>query len=201
MSKKILAVAAAIILAAVGVVGGTLAWFTDEVGINGNIKTGKVDISLLFLNNEYDNTRNFPLPVDLMPNQTVNFKVDVKIKDDSHSVWLRAKPATYWDFDANDRDYEVEDSDYIIYTFDEAWVYNPDDGYYYYQPDADKGVGPGSVSMFESFTLSQDAGNDYAGKKLKVMIEVQAVQSEHNPEKTGWPSEPSAVFTAETEVE
>lgn len=94
MSKKIIAVAAAvIILAAFGVVGGTLAWFTDSEASQNVFTTGKVAASLTVTPGSTatkGNNGGYQFS-SLMPGDTLYEKVSFGLEQGSSSAFVRMK--------------------------------------------------------------------------------------------------------------
>ncbi|MGI6192291.1 MAG: SipW-dependent-type signal peptide-containing protein, partial [Christensenellales bacterium] len=121
MSRKIIAVAAVIILAAVGIVGGTLAWFTDAKTAENTIATGKIEITILENGEAADGKLTY---TGLMPGDLKTDTVAFQLADDSAEAWLRAKVEVDWD--NNDLDPNM-----VIFTYGDGWD-NGDDGWYYY---------------------------------------------------------------------
>ncbi|MGI6192292.1 MAG: TasA family protein [Christensenellales bacterium] len=207
MSRRIIAVAAVIILAAVGIVGGTLAWFTDKETANNQLNTGKIDVELYENGVKVDGggiTVN-----DFMPGDKEAKKVKVRAAQGSGEAWIRAKVEFDWGdavLNANPKvviNYNTRDWEKIGDWFYYKWTIKPggprlseaDDAieafayseFNWNQPNSE------TSHLFDKVELSKDAGNEYASKPLKIKITVQAVQADNNRPKylkdiEGWPN-------------
>ncbi|MGI6193063.1 MAG: TasA family protein [Christensenellales bacterium] len=96
MSKKIIAVAAAvIILASIGIVGGTMAWFTDEATAENVFTTGRVTANLTVTpGNGAEASQSKPGGVSfnaLMPGDTLFEKVTFALDQSSADAFVRMK--------------------------------------------------------------------------------------------------------------
>ncbi|MGI6193064.1 MAG: TasA family protein [Christensenellales bacterium] len=183
MSRKIIAVAAVIILAAVGIVGGTLAWFTDEETAINSVSTGKIDISVFASGTEVEEGRYAGFTfTNLMPNGTQS--APLKIKNNERTAWLRAKIVVTWSDEGLNPDTKI--------TLDVGsnWTKNDADGWYYYPDAVEKDA---EITLFENVKLDSSADSNYAGKTVTIKVYVQAVQFENNttPDAGSWPEDPT----------
>jgi len=217
MTRRIIAVAAVIILAAVGVVGGTLAWFTDEETANNQFTTGIVDVELYENGVKISDDEGITI-ADFMPGD-IEFKaVTVKPAAGSSVAWVRAKP----EFDWQNDDLNKDPTAMLEIRYNHwNWQYNKNDGWYYFMFPIKPGgialskdieyIDPDTVAtkdasgmyvafsettpLFYSIMLKQAAGNEYADQNLTVKITVQAVQADNNWDGfnpmyvQGWPND------------
>ena len=171
MSRKILAVAAAVILAAIGIVGGTLAWFTDSDSAENQFTTGKIDIAILENNAlipENDDGKAV-LVFDglMMPGTT--FEKKVAVQSLAESAWIRAQIAVAWGK-------QELSPEMLELTFGDDWI-QAGEWYYYKVP---VGGGNATTALINSVKLKTDADNDYAGQTATITVTVQAVQRANN---------------------
>lgn len=171
--------------------GGTLAYFTAENTAHNVITSGGVDIQL----NEWadaDKTIPFEDVEGLMPGQSETKVVEVE-NIGASDAWVRVKVGKSFTVAGAELDASVvvldlpnqdNPSDY--------WVYNEEDGYWYYT----KPLAPGAVTaepLFNSVYLKSGTGNEYQNGSVSVTVYAQAVQTVNNGatalEAAGWPEE------------
>ena len=195
MSKKIIAVAAAIILAAIGIVGGTLAWFTDADTATNVLTTGNITITLTETNGELQKSGKI-LFDGIMPGDTV--QKDPTITNTSSSgeaAYVRAK-FTVTGAQGNDTGAATSD----VVTAIEAAIsstnwFKGTDGWYYYKGTLAKDA---SAKLFETITFTGATfGNAYQNASFDVVINAQATQVKNQVvadytfaamSALGWPS-------------
>jgi len=169
MSKKIIAIAAAIILAAIAVTGATLAWFTAEDTATNVLTTGKIGISILENGEVQEEGLAF---TGVMPGDTKDKAVTVKTDADSANAWIRAKVEISWGEDSL-----LLPSMILIEYNDTNWTAGTD-GWYYYKTEVVANTE--TASLFSTVKLSTEAGNTYAGQTATINVIAEAVQSAHN---------------------
>lgn len=86
MKKKILALVLCVALAAVAIVGGTLAYFTDDDAKTNTFTMGKVDITLAEPSYQGDNDGK----LKVFPGQTYTKDPTITVASDSEDCWLVA---------------------------------------------------------------------------------------------------------------
>jgi len=96
MSKKIIAISAAIILAAIAVVGGTLAWFTAEDTATNVLTTGSVEVTLKEQVDDGEGTKDVAANVgltlsDIMPGDEITKRPFLVLGEDSENAYVRMK--------------------------------------------------------------------------------------------------------------
>ncbi|MGI6151928.1 MAG: TasA family protein [Christensenellales bacterium] len=200
MSKKIIAVAAAIILAAIGIVGGTLAWFTDEKEVTNVLTTGNIEISLS------ETITEFPV---IMPGALVEKDPTItNISGNDQQAYIRA---SFQLFDDNDEALDDANiikaiNDAILNPLDENgdpagssnWIKDTGTGWYYYTGELDVGA-ENAITFFERIKFDGETfDNKYKDLTFKVKIFVQATQVANQSvpaytpaefKKLGWPKD------------
>lgn len=189
--KKIQALAVAGVLT-VGVVGGTLAWFTSQDSVKNTFNTGAS-------NDENGKgikiVEEFTPPTDMLPGDEVNKDVQVK-NTATYDQFIRVKKITPKFVDVNnnrtvikEKDGKQLDTNKIKLKFTDklnkdkkegTWFEGPD-GYYYYMSK----VAPKkwTNTLLDSVTLVDDAGNEYRGIGFDVDIEADSIQASHDAYK------------------
>lgn len=201
MKRKLLFIATIVLCLAL-VTSGTLAYFSSDVVTHNVITSGNVSIKLEEwadpgLTQEYQNNKT-----GILPGTTVGKYANIT-NDGPNPVWVRVRFKTSIQLSKEnplahvngDLEKPLIDSDLSLLSLKmPAGTWLEQDGWYYYnavlRPNA-------SVLALESVSFSKTMGNAYQGSSASVDIEVQAVQSAHNPEtpKTttpvleaaGWP--------------
>lgn len=120
-------------------------------------------------------------PENLMPGDTVPKIVNVRNTGDYDSV-IRLEIEKKWG-DARDENGKliVNDSlssDNILINYnDNKWVYDEDDGYFYYKDYLEPNELT-SEPIFEEFTIDgETTGNEYANKEADIIINMECVQA------------------------
>lgn len=200
--KKIQALAVAGVLT-VGVVGGTLAWFTSQDSVKNTFNTGASN----------DNNGNgikieeeFKEPTNMLPGDVVN--KDVQVKNTAtydQFIKVKLKP-TFVEVGKDGSRNEIKqreiinelgekqtcilDTSKIILNFTENLKTDKNDGpwvkdgdYYYYMGK----VKPNELTsmLLDSVTLDSNAGNEYRGLVFDIDVEAQSIQAS-NDAYTSW---------------
>lgn len=180
MKKKILVIALAVmVLSAVSY--GTLAWFTSQSTANNKITTGdiKIEVKETMLQDGAEVT--YVDPSDTLVPGTTSSKIVRVQNTGSDAAYVRIKVDIAFDNEALATDVVSLN----LNTTD--WTYS--DGYYYYNSALQ--AGQTTNDLFDSYTFSTSAGNEYATAELNIDINAQAVQSDNNGSSaqtaTGWP--------------
>lgn len=166
--KKIICIAAALVLIAVLSAGVTLAAFTASKETLNIVTFGNVHIALI---DEYTKPQ-----AGVMPGQTVNKVVTAK-NTGSNTAYVRLKlTKSWWE---NDLKREDLDPSYIALNFSNAdkWVEGTDRYYYYQLP-----LKPGETAenLIDSFSLPKDWDMDgYTNLDGHIDARAEAVQSEN----------------------
>ena len=175
---------------------GTLAYFTAEETAHNVITTGNVDIVLIDkivggVENEKEDGWSIS---GVMPGQKVEKEVAVK-NSGSGAAWVRLK-LTISITGANDEPLALkigaDDSiDVIQYTLDSnVWALK--DGYIYYKESVPANGSTDSLFQDDIVQFAKEAGNEYQGCHVSIVVEAEAVQSANNGETydqaKGWPT-------------
>lgn len=187
MNKKVQALAVAGVLT-VGVVGGTLAWFTSQDSVKNTFNTASSNgengkgIKII---------EEFVEPKNMLPGDNVN--KDVKVSNTAtYDQFIKVKlTPTFVDPKSSDRKKITEvngktlDTKNIILNFTEnlkkdksngSWFKDGD--YYYYMGK----VKPNELTsmLLDSVTLSKDAGNEYQGLVFDIDVEATSIQASND---------------------
>jgi len=174
MSKKIIAISAAIALAALAIVGGTLAWFTASDTATNVLTTGNITMTLTETDATGASAEGLTIN-GIMPGDTIH--KDPTITNTSASgeaAYVRAKFAVTGDAGnaqgasaatvAASIDAKISTTDWLKGT----------DGWYYYKGTLAKNA---AVKLFNEITFAGVTyGNDYQNAKFTVVITAQATQ-------------------------
>lgn len=215
--KKIIGLCLAVGLM-VGVVGGSLAWFTDNDSVTNSFAT-EGDPS----NNGIDIVEDFreDEASKILPGTTVTKAVQVENKA-TYDQYIRVKLTKVWKDKAGksiDKVWVLNDkivdsstagakevtlnTNLIELNFGENLGTKPEQwtdktkqkdgitgGYYYYN-----GVVPQNEltsKLLESVTLSKDAGNIYKDLKFDVVVDAEGIQAENGAAQDAWGYTPGA---------
>ena len=183
--KKIILMCVAGILLITTVVGGSIASFTANTdGSNAStvISTKNVSVKLntdsLPIDGEYNN-QNFILPGEIIK---LDFPYSVTVLDGSYDAYIKVTVNKSW-FD-NDKKVNL-DADNIIFWYDDHSEIKPSENWIISKVDSQQTVlyytlpvSAGNVTepFLSEFKLSHTLSNEYAGKQVKIDVEVDAVQ-------------------------
>lgn len=179
-NKKLVTIVAVASLALFGVVGTTLAYFTDSKEASNVITMGNVGINLtepIFSENNENNTIT-----NVTPNQTIQKDPLISVKNDSNDCYIRASLNIVGL--TNSQTAELEKA----ININEGWT-KSSDGYYYYNSKLTKGS---EVYLFETFTVPENWGSEIANKEFKINVKAEAIQADNftpsmsNGAITGW---------------
>ena len=190
--KKIQALAVSGVLT-VGVIGGTLAWFTSQDQLTNKFNTGSN-------NSEESKTgikivEEFEEPKNMLPGDEVNKDVQVK-NTTTYDQFIRVKfKPKFVDTTSGDRKEITEvqgqklDTKNIILNFtknlnkskaDGTW-FEGNDGYYYYMGKV--GSEKWTNTLLDSVTLAKEAGNEYRGLGFDIDVESDSIQASNDAYK------------------
>lgn len=195
MNKKVQALAVSGVLT-VGVIGGTLAWFTSQDSVKNPFNTASS-------NGENGKgikiVEEFIEPKNMLPGDEVNKDVQVK-NTATYDQFIRVKlTPTFVDPTNGDRKQitqrEVDgkkcelDTSKIKLNFknldehkgNETWFKMEGDNYYYYIGK----VAPNELTkmLLDSVTLVDNAGNEYRGIGFDIDVEAESTQASHGAYK------------------
>ncbi len=137
MKKKTLALVLALTLLVAGVVGGTLAWLTDQTAeVKNTFTVGDINIGLTETTADYK----------MVPGNTIAKNPTVTVKADSEACWLFVKVTESTDL-----------KNFITYAIAEGWTALPGvDGVYYREVPASAADQTFSVLADDAVTVKSD---------------------------------------------
>lgn len=137
MKKKTLALVLALTLLVAGVVGGTLAWLTDQTAeVKNTFTVGDINIDLTETTADYK----------MVPGNTIAKDPTVTVKANSEACWLFVKVTESTDL-----------KDFITYAIAEGWTALPGvDGVYYREVPASAADQTFSVLAGDAVTVKSD---------------------------------------------
>lgn len=137
MKKKTLALVLALTLLVAGIVGGTLAWLTDQTAeVKNTFTVGDINIGLTETTADYK----------MVPGNTIAKDPTVTVKANSEACWLFVKITESTDL-----------KDFITYAIAEGWTALPGvDGVYYREVPASAADQTFSVLAGDAVTVKSD---------------------------------------------
>ena len=137
MKKKTLALVLALTLLVAGVVGGTLAWLTDQTAeVKNTFTVGDINIGLTETTTDYK----------MVPGNTIAKDPTVTVKANSEACWLFVKVTESTDL-----------KDFITYAIAQGWTALPGvDGVYYREVPASAADQTFSVLAGDAVTVKSD---------------------------------------------
>lgn len=137
MKKKTLALVLALTLLVAGVIGGTLAWLTDQTAeVKNTFTVGDINIGLTETTADYK----------MVPGNTIAKDPTVTVKANSEACWLFVKVTESTDL-----------KDFIAYAIAEGWTALPGvDGVYYREVPASAADQTFSVLAGDAVTVKSD---------------------------------------------
>jgi len=177
MKKSILVGMLVFSLAALMVVGGTLAWFTSEAEVTNTFKAGTVEIEVLEKGENEENITNWN------PGDTTDYDVSVK-SHGSKQTYVRVKLEPVW-YDG-EKEANV-DEDNVELTLAEDWenYWVLADGWYYYKEILEQNQET-SLLLDKVHLKGEETDNKYQGLTLKIKVEAQAVQASNDAIFDAW---------------
>lgn len=176
MKKSLLVGMLVFSLAALLVVGGTMAWFTDNAKVTNLFTAGTVEIEV----NEHD----FENITDWNPGDTTDKDVSVK-SNGSKQTYVRVMLTPVWYDGENEAD--GVDADNVELILDADWGDNwvKSEGWYYYKKILEKD--DETELLLDAVYLKGEAtGNKYQGLTLRIEVEADAVQASNGAFKDAW---------------
>lgn len=137
MKKKALALVLALTLLVAGIVGGTLAWLTDQTAeVKNTFTVGDINIGLTETTTDYK----------MVPGNTIAKDPTVTVKANSEACWLFVQVTESTDL-----------KDFITYAIAEGWTALPGvDGVYYREVPASVADQTFSVLAGDAVTVKSD---------------------------------------------
>lgn len=189
LTKKRVALIAAIVCCLTLAVAGTMAYFTTEETAYNVISSALLDMELHDETLEDGELVPFPDPEEgisgVMPGDVVSKVVYVE-NVGTADMYVRIKLEN----SVVGADGEKLSFEKISLNLDkENWTYNKEDGYYYYN----EALTPeqSTTELFTEVKFAEEMGNEYQECTVKIDVSAQAVQSKNNGENVfeaaGWP--------------
>ena len=169
MKKKIIAVCLIVAMAAIAVVGGTLAWFTDDEVATNTFTVGNVDITLTEPNWTSTGSQDAP---EVYPGEPLAKDPTVK-NDGANPCFVRIK-VTGLDCLAPAGNITYR-TDYVPGKLGDHWVLHTD-GYFYY--DQVLAVDATTDALFDQIVIPTDLTNGDATTLYNVVVTAEAVQAQ-----------------------
>ena len=180
MNKKNLLIGSALVLAALLVVGGTMAWFTaDADPIINTFTAGTVEIVL---------RDNFPTDGIENVNPGDEYEKIVYVENTgTKAVYVRVKLTPEWS--GLPEGFEPDDEVVILGSLGDDWEKHGD-WYYYKNPLAGAVAGEANAVTTHLIEKVEFAGpemtNDYQGATFTLKVEAEAVQASHGAAEDLW---------------
>lgn len=170
MKKKIIALALVLCLVAVAVVGGTLAYFTDEDNAKNEFTVGNVDIDLTEPN--WDETGKEEAE-DAYPGEPLA-KDPTVTNTGKNPCFVRVSVSNLDQF--GDAGMIIYRTDYVDNALSSEWTYY--EGYYYYHKEGNGVLPAGETTdaLFDQIVIPVGVTNNAATEPIEVIA--QAVQAQ-----------------------
>lgn len=169
MKKKIIAVCLIVALAATAVIGGTLAYFTDNEVATNTFTVGNVDITLTEPNWAGSGSQDAP---EVYPGEPLA-KDPTVTNDGANPCFVRIK-VTGLDCLAPAGNITYR-TDYVPGKLGDHWVLHTD-GYFYY--DQVLAVDATTDALFDQIVIPTDLTNGNATDAFNVVVTAEAVQAQ-----------------------
>ena len=195
MNKRNLLIGSALVLAALLVVGGTMAWFTASSGpVTNQFTAGTVKIKLHDVGG-YDEDQN---EIPFSPNGVANVnhgddytKIVYVENTGSKAVYVRVKLSPEWSGDLPNV-VTIADEDYVMADFPilDGWEYY--EGWYYYTSPV--AAGESTAHLIEEVIFAgKEMDNDYQGATFTLEVEAEAIQASNGAALDQWGVDPSTL--------
>ena len=169
MKKKILALCLVVALAATAIVGGTLAYFTDNDNATNTFTVGNVDITLTEPNWEGSGSQDAP---EVYPSEALAKDPTVK-NDGANPCFVRIK-VTGLDC-LGDAGMITYRTNYVANKLGDNWEKGAD-GYFYYNKVLE--VGAKTDALFDQIVIPTALKNGNAETEFNVVVTAEAVQAQ-----------------------
>ena len=204
MNKKNLLIGSALVLAALLVVGGTMAWFTAGAGpVTNTFIAGTVEIELHDVT--YDDLQVLvPFPENRIQNVNPGdeyTKIVYVENTGSKAVYVRVYLTPAWTKGTGSLPLDVEGVDMATFPIvGTDWVLHTDGWYYYTEPlagaPADE-VNRVTTHLIEKVEFAGAAmTNDYQGATFTLTVEAEAIQASNGAALDQWGVDPSTLAIA-----
>lgn len=189
--KKIIGLCLAVGLM-VGVVGGSLAWFTDKAEVTNNFATqgnGEDESNGIKIEEEFDKD----LAGKVLPGTEVNKDAKV-VNTATYKQLIRVKFDKVWkNAEGKNLNLNFIELNYQnTTTSNEAnkWI-EGNDGYFYYNGVVD--VNGETAYLLDSVTLSSEANNDYKNVGYDVVVKAEGIQASNGAVSDAWKDAPEVI--------
>ena len=170
MKKKILALCLVVALAATAIVGGTLAYFTDDANATNTFTVGNVDITLTEPNWNSSGSKDAP---EVYPGEAL--AKDPTVKNDGANPCFVRIQVTGLDCLGTDAGNITYKTDYVTGKLGDNWVLHTD-GYFYYNKVLE--VSKTTDALFDQIVIPTALKNGNAKENFDVVVTAQAVQAQ-----------------------
>jgi len=203
MKKRNLVLGSVVVLAALLVVGGTMAWFTASSGpVTNTFIAGTVDIELHDLTYDAEqNSVSFPENGISNVNPGDEYDKIVYVENTgSKAVYVRVKLTPQWKKGEVALPLTVGEPPVYMATFPlvgDKWVLHTDGWYYYTEPLLGAVVDePNAVTthLIEKVVFAgAEMTNDYQGATFTLKVEAEAIQASNAAAADQWGIDPSTL--------
>ncbi len=167
MKRRTIALGSTILLIALLVVGGTMAWFSDKEEATNEFTAGTVEIEV--------KEHGFVDLGNINPGDDETKNVSIKSKG-SKQTYVRVALIPQWD--SNNLSIDVV----TLNTDTTNWIYQ--DGWYYYKKILKEGEE--SNLLLTSVKFHENMGDEYQDATFTVKVRAEAVQASHEAYKHVW---------------
>ena len=203
MNKRNLLIGSALVLAALLVVGGTMAWFTASSGpVKNQFTAGTVDIELHDVGGYGEGQSEIPFSTNGVVNVNPGdeyMKIVYVENTGSKAVYVRVKLTPEWkDAEGEPLALAVGDVDMATFPIEgDNWVLHTDGWYYYTKPLLGPVVDePNAVTthLIEKVIFAgAEMTNDYQGATFTLEVEAEAIQASNGAALSQWGIDPSTL--------
>ena len=167
MRKRIIVLTSMVLLMALLVVGGTMAWFSDKEGVNNEFIAGTVKVEI----NEHD----FKDLTDVKAGDDATKEVSI-INTGNTEAYIRVALIPQWD--PNNLSIDVV----TLHINSDNWVYK--DGWYYYKKAL--AVGDETEKLLTNVKFAEDMGEEYENATFSIKVNAEAVQASNKAYQKVW---------------
>ena len=191
MKKRNLVLGSIVVLVALLIVGGTMAWFTAEADpVTNTFTAGTVEIVL------HDD-----FPTDGIENVNPGDKYDKIVyveNTGSKAIYVRVKLTPAWTKGESSLPLQVGSVDMATFPLlNNGWVLHTDGWYYYTEPLAGAVVDVANAVTTHLIEKVKFAGaamtNDYQGATFTLKVEAEAIQASNGAALDQWGVDPSTL--------
>lgn len=194
-------------LVALLVVGGTMAWFTSApAAITNKFVAGTVIVELheetgkyVYDDGEYNEPEIKIETVTTVDDEDVEVEMDLNVNPGdkyakeiwvvntgSKAAFIRVELTPSWNPD------DLEDIAELGFKEDTNWIYNDDDGYWYYT-EAVAADGVTELLLETVYFPGEDMDNDYQGAEFTLKVKVDAIQASNDAALDAWEVDPTTL--------